>query len=37
MNQVELFISMNAFLAQFPPILWMSLSLLGTGWAVFAL
>ena len=37
MNQVELFISLNAFLAQFPPILWMSLSLLGTGWAVFAL
>lgn len=37
MNQIEVFISLNIFLSQFPPILWMSLSLLGTGWAVFAL
>ena len=37
MNQIELFVALNALLAGFPPILWMSLSLLGTGWAVFSL
>lgn len=37
MSQIELFVALNRWLAEFPPILWMSLSLLGTGWAVFSL
>lgn len=37
MDSIELFRNINAAAAVIPPLVWMTLSLLGTGWAAFAL